>query len=409
MRFLSFLEGTSGIRGFLVGTEDGEELHVSPGTSPSWAALRAAQIAKDFSIAGAITGLGAFNSAAVRATQSLHLLAQNGESITVIDLDPTRSTSDIETQLQNNEWTTIDSSNRELPSSDGSDHDTLPPQAGLGSRAAAAPQAVSVQAPAPPLRPPTPVRPFQGLPAIAGRAVPRPNSSPSTSPLPRATPAATASSPRPARPPLPARAATASAAVPLDAPSEGQKDPAAPAVEEHTASRRIEPVAASSAMLTGSLATFALPDLLEFLRVGQRSGTLVCTSEAGLGAIHIKRGRITGAASPGVPSIGDWLVQRRVLSQEKLHEALRHHTQAGTKTQLGATLLAHRLISHEVLQEALLFHVGAVLRKLMTWESGAFTFDPAGPDAVETAGDIEIEPQTVLLNIFKEMDDSRRA
>jgi hypothetical protein len=204
------------------------------------------------------------------------------------------------------------------------------------------------------------------------------------------------------------RAATASAAAPLEAALDPQKEPGQPAAEELTASRRIEP-AGASALLTGSLATFALPDLLEFLRVGQRSGTLVCTSEAGLGAIHIKRGRITGAASPGVPSIGDWLVQRGVLTQEKLHEALRHHTQAGTKTQLGGTLVVHRLISREVLQEALMVHVGAVLRKLMTWESGAFTFDPAPADATETVGDIEIEPQTVLLNIFKEMDDSRRA
>jgi Domain of unknown function (DUF4388) len=400
MRFLAFLEDTSGVRGFLVCNEDGEQLHVSGSSASSgWTALRTCTIARDFSVAGAIAGLGALSSVAVRSAQSSRLLAQSGASIAVIDLEPSRATADLEAQLQENEWASAEIAVSEVPSG-MSDHETLPPQGAPGAGkqgSAAGPQSPALVTPSPVVA--VPPRPFQGLPAIAGRAVPRPNASPNA-PVPRAVPPGVSATARPGRPPPPTRATGATAAA-----AEAQ-NPTATA-EDITSTRRAEQGTPSSALLTGSLATFALPDLLEFLRVGQRTGTLVCASDAGLGAIHIKRGRITGAASPGVPSIGDWLVQRGVLTQEKLHEALRHHTQSGTKTQLGGTLVAHKLVSQESLQEALMVHVGAVIRKLMTWESGAFTFDPASAETAEGA-DIEIEPQNVLLNIFKEMDDSRR-
>jgi hypothetical protein len=419
MRFLAFLEGTSGVRGFLVGNEEGDSLYsYGTGGQQGWSAVRAAAIARDFGVAGAIAGLGSFSSAAVRSTQSSRLLAQGRESVAVIDLELTRATGDLETQLQATEWSSTAEDDTVGPSSGGSEHETLPPRASGSDAKPIAPRApvvvshASASAPVSPAAPPVPARPFQGIHAIAGRAVPRPNApltaAPRSAAAAVAAPAALAPA-RTARPPLPPARSSASASPVDDAAEAARSGAPAAAPGEPPSTRRDEPTSAASALLTGSLATFALPDLLEFLRVGQRTGTLVCTSDAGLGAIHLKRGRITGAASPGVPSIGDWLVQRGAISQDKLHEALRHHTQSGAKTQLGASLVSQKLVSHDTLHEALVFHVGAVLRKLMTWESGAFTFDPAVADASALAHDIEIEPQAVLLNIFKEMDDSQRA
>ncbi len=413
MRFLSFLQGASGVRGFLVSSEDGEQLQISGSVAKSsWTALRSAEIARDFGVAGGIAGLGTFIAAAVRSVESSRLLAQSGQSIALIDLEMTRATLDIEKQLQENEWASTEIEISDGPPSGPSDHETLPPQPEtrtFSPPSSSASVSVSVQSPAvitaaaPVVA--VPPRPFQGLPSIVGRAVPRPNAAaPVVAPRP-AAPAVT-TPPRAARPPLPPSRAQAAGAP--ESSSDVSRSAAVQASSDSTVTRKDEPLTPGSALLTGSLATFALPDLLEFLRVGQRTGTLVCASDAGLGAIHIKRGRITGAASPGVPSIGDWLVHRGALSQEKLHEALRHHTQSGATTQLGATLVKHNLVSRETLQEALVFHVGAVLRKLMTWETGAFTFDPATSETA-VGVDIEIEPQAVLLNIFKEMDDAQRA
>lgn len=54
----------------------------------------------------------------------------------------------------------------------------------------------------------------------------------------------------------------------------------------------------------GDLQLFALPDLLDFLQSSRRSGTLVITSDVGTMAVHLARGSITGAASPGATSLG---------------------------------------------------------------------------------------------------------
>ena len=76
---------------------------------------------------------------------------------------------------------------------------------------------------------------------------------------------------------------------------------------------------------------------------------------------------------------------------------------------LTSVLLSEKLLPRDVLHEALMFHVVQVLRKLMTWEAGEFSFDPAArPEAADNEHEIELDPQGVLLNIFKEIDDAQR-
>ena len=49
----------------------------------------------------------------------------------------------------------------------------------------------------------------------------------------------------------------------------------------------------TESVFSGRLSVFALPDLLEFLRSGRRTGLLVCSSAAGLGRLRFRDGRIT--------------------------------------------------------------------------------------------------------------------
>ena len=45
------------------------------------------------------------------------------------------------------------------------------------------------------------------------------------------------------------------------------------------------------AVFTGDLQLFAVPDLLDFLESSRRTGTLVITSEEGIGAVYLHQGR----------------------------------------------------------------------------------------------------------------------
>ena len=119
--------------------------------------------------------------------------------------------------------------------------------------------------------------------------------------------------------------------------------------------------------------------------------------------------RITGAFSPNTPSLGDWLVRRGTLSEPELRRALGFQKDDDPKNLLGATLIKHQILEPAVVREALRGVIGDTVRDLMGWVNGQFTFDPEaaiepGPSDIA----IEIDPQGVLLDIFKELDESNR-
>ena len=99
----------------------------------------------------------------------------------------------------------------------------------------------------------------------------------------------------------------------------------APSVMESSAggreaSRRpsSEVATVARSVFSGSLQLLAVPDLLDFLKTSRRTGTLVITSNAGIGAVQLKGGNLTGVASPSAPNLGDLLVNKEVLTREQL-------------------------------------------------------------------------------------------
>ncbi|HEX2672406.1 MAG TPA: DUF4388 domain-containing protein [Polyangiaceae bacterium] len=422
MRFLAFLDETTGVRGFVVSNAAGEHLaDMGTGTKLDWTAARVAAIAQELATSGAIVGLGGLASAAVKGNQSSRLLAPGPEGVALLDLDPARATADLEVLLRSTEWLSEPLSAKPAVGADVSHLDTMPPRPAIASppaRAAQSSTGVSMQpSPANTAAPGKAQEVVAPLPEQQRRHA---DSSAADGSVPRPSSRAGVSVPRP--PPLPPRAsrraAEAQAQMPLAAAVHKlasdmaitKTKPPKPIDVSGARNGDLSGPRGSAPLLTGSLGTFALPDLLEFLRVGKRSGTLLCSGKAGLGAIHLSGGQITGVASPGVPSIGDWLVERGAISRGQLHEALRHQLASGATVPLGTTLVAEKFVSREALREALSLHVASVVRNLMTWESGDFTFDPVvDSEASALALGVEVDPQGVLLDIFKDMDHSQRA
>ncbi|HET9954080.1 MAG TPA: DUF4388 domain-containing protein [Polyangiaceae bacterium] len=173
-------------------------------------------------------------------------------------------------------------------------------------------------------------------------------------------------------------------------------------------------------VFSGNLELFALPELLEFLRAGQRTGTLVCSSGAAIGAIHLRAGRLTGAAAPNTPKLGEQLVKSRVLSAEQLARAKPGQTDVA----LASNLVQLRLVKPEQVRQALREQINSALLELLAWAEGQFAFNPepanpggppspTGPLApTELANqtgsselEVELDPQLLLLEIFKELDE----
>lgn len=396
MRFLRFLDGASAVRGHLVASEDGEVLAETESVKAlAWTAARTVALAQELSVAGALVGLGKFTDATVRAAKSARLLAHGKGAFALVDLDPNGVTAELEALLRSSEWTSA----------------TEAPAEGTPEPSEAQIATVRPRAPGVPPPPPRPRLVPRGarVPALGAQA--------HEEPKPRARSGAHASKLSHERPPPPAASPSGILSAmtalyqhrrenALASAQQGALAVAEPAAEPLGEARRPTPTQ-TPALLTGSLELFALPDLLEFLRVGQRTGTLVCTSRAGRGTIHLRKGRILAAASPDVSSFGELLVERGAITREHLPELQRLQSQAPNATPLTTLLLAQELVARQPLQEALMLHVVRVLRRLMSWDSGDFSFDPQEPSALEHG--VDLDPQGVLLNIFKDMDEAQRA
>lgn len=160
-------------------------------------------------------------------------------------------------------------------------------------------------------------------------------------------------------------------------------------------------------VFAGSLRLFCLPDLVEFLHRGQRTGTIVCSSNAGIGAVHLRNGVITCAASPQTPSIGEWLISQGQLTREQYEVAYKEQQETSSNPLFGAILVDRGLTSVENVRKALEIQVFSALREIMSWVDGDFAFetDESG-DSGEPGIELALDPQRVFLNIFKEMDES---
>ncbi len=160
-------------------------------------------------------------------------------------------------------------------------------------------------------------------------------------------------------------------------------------------------------VFSGELSVFPLPDLLEFLRSGRRSGTLICSCQAGIGTLHFFDGKITGAASPKTPVIGQLLVASHGVDEKALLQVVVTQQSEHLNQPLGWLLVQEGLVEAATVRSALQEQIVLALREMVNWHDGQFAFDSkAAPERTRPEIDIEIDPQGVLLKIFREIDEA---
>lgn len=163
------------------------------------------------------------------------------------------------------------------------------------------------------------------------------------------------------------------------------------------------------AVFSGLLGDFALPDLLEFLRSARRTGLLVCSSPAGMGAVRFRDGLLTGAAAPGTPPLGEALVRLRKVTPLALAAVARPGRGEQPDDALGQALVAGGIVDAAAVQDAQRLQIELTVRQLVGWKDGEFAFsrdtDAAAP---RPDGALALDPQAVLLEVFRQLDEEAR-
>lgn len=212
---------------------------------------------------------------------------------------------------------------------------------------------------------------------------------------------------------LPAAAAAADpdgaadGAAALVAPAPASPEPVGP--PSHPPPGALPAAGNSASAFSGPFSALALPDLLEFLRAGRRTGLLVCSSPQGRGALRFTEGHVISAASPATPRIGQLLVESRKVAPDALDAAARLLGPEPADHLLSVHLLREGLVPGSALEEALGEQVGCTIRELLRWKSGAFVFDHEEEGGAALAeSPVAVDVQGALMRVFQELDEASR-
>jgi hypothetical protein len=155
--------------------------------------------------------------------------------------------------------------------------------------------------------------------------------------------------------------------------------------------------------LTGNLRTMALPDILQWISMGRKTGTLHLERRAVKKRIIFRKGDIYSSWSNDPrESLGQFLMRNRLVSEEQLFKALLRQEAQGRL--VGAILVGDGIIQEQDLRQTLQMKAEETIYDLFLWPDGSFEFKEG-----EIPGDmsvhLEIEVTSVLLEGSRRVDE----
>jgi hypothetical protein len=158
--------------------------------------------------------------------------------------------------------------------------------------------------------------------------------------------------------------------------------------------------------LSGNLRTMALPDILQWIAAGQKTGTLHLERRSIKKRIIVRDGLIFSSWSNDPrESLGQFLIRERHVSEEQLFKALQTQEEQGRL--LGSILLAEGVLTEDSLRRALKAKTEETIYDLFLWPEGQFEFrEGEFPHEVVISFDTPVTP--VILEGIRRVDEWQR-
>jgi tetratricopeptide (TPR) repeat protein len=156
--------------------------------------------------------------------------------------------------------------------------------------------------------------------------------------------------------------------------------------------------------IKGSLKEASLPDVLQLLSMGKKSGCLSVSHRQSFGYIYFDNGRICYASIVNRRDrLGDLLFKNGLISATQLDEAIAiqtmHHDQ-----RLGEILVQRGFVPLEEMHRFVRVQIEEAVYYLFTWTAGTFNFEPdVRPDEQDLV--VSINPESLLLEGARRVDE----
>jgi tetratricopeptide (TPR) repeat protein len=156
--------------------------------------------------------------------------------------------------------------------------------------------------------------------------------------------------------------------------------------------------------IKGSLSEASLPDVLQLLAMGGKTGCLSVTNRRHLGHIFFDGGKICFASVVNRRDrIGDLLVRNGLVTHEAVAAAV-DAQRLDPERRVGELLIESGAIEREPLEHFLRLQIEEAVYHLFTWSEGSFFFETGQrPDAGELV--VAINAENVLLEGARRVDE----
>ena len=156
--------------------------------------------------------------------------------------------------------------------------------------------------------------------------------------------------------------------------------------------------------IKGSLAEASLPDVLQLLAMGKKTGCLSVTHKNNFGSIFFDKGKISYAAIVNRRDrLGDILVKSGTITGAELDRAIAAQSK-DRDTKLGEILVDLGIITRDQLHQQIRIQIEEAVYFLFTWAEGSFNFEA---DILPEQQDflVSINPESLLLEGAHRVDE----
>lgn len=168
--------------------------------------------------------------------------------------------------------------------------------------------------------------------------------------------------------------------------------------------------------ISGSLKDVSVADVMQFIHLGRRTGTLLLNRGPEKAMIGFHGGRLVSAQAPRTPKLGDLLITSGMIDRGILESAIRLQGEERERRSLGQILVGHGTIDAEGLRQVIAQQIEQAVSEVMVWDTGTFEFaiddlrpiDDIALYPSDVLPDADINTQMVLLEAARIFDERNR-
>ncbi len=169
--------------------------------------------------------------------------------------------------------------------------------------------------------------------------------------------------------------------------------------------------------ISGSLKDVSVADVMQFIHLGRRTGTLLLARGAQRAMIGFHLGRLVSAQAPRTPKLGDLLVSSGMIDRGMLERAIELAGQRSRSAARSArSWSAPGSIDPEGLRQVIAQQIEQAVCEVMVWDTGTFEFaiddlrpiDDIALYPSDVLPDADINTQMVLLEAARIFDERNR-